>query len=111
MIRRPPRSTLFPYTTLFRSIRIGEHELGARRAEVVRRQALDGAARADGHEHGRLDHAVAGREAPTARGPVARDDLEAHLPHAARRGTGLADPATTGDTRRRRSRSDSPREP
>src|ERR1035437_10944802 len=23
MIRRPPRSTLFPYTTLFRSIRIG----------------------------------------------------------------------------------------
>src|SRR3712207_7262649 len=24
MIRRPPRSTLFPYTTLFRSARIGE---------------------------------------------------------------------------------------
>src|SRR3712207_8854631 len=24
MIRRPPRSTLFPYTTLFRSIRKGE---------------------------------------------------------------------------------------
>src|SRR3712207_7579148 len=23
MIRRPPRSTLFPYTTLFRSIRVG----------------------------------------------------------------------------------------
>src|ERR1039458_1101712 len=23
MIRRPPRSTLFPYTTLFRSVRIG----------------------------------------------------------------------------------------
>src|SRR2546427_10389123 len=28
MIRRPPRSTLFPYTTLFRSIRVG---LGDRR--------------------------------------------------------------------------------
>src|SRR3712207_7123974 len=29
MIRRPPRSTLFPYTTLFRSrgLRIGRHEL------------------------------------------------------------------------------------
>src|SRR5256885_12206193 len=27
MIRRPPRSTLFPYTTLFRSQK-GEHELG-----------------------------------------------------------------------------------
>src|SRR2546427_1134072 len=24
MIRRPPRSTLFPYTTLFRSLRAGE---------------------------------------------------------------------------------------
>src|SRR2546427_6395719 len=24
MIRRPPRSTLFPYTTLFRSLRYGE---------------------------------------------------------------------------------------
>src|SRR2546428_10349548 len=27
MIRRPPRSTLFPYTTLFRSLILG-HELG-----------------------------------------------------------------------------------
>src|SRR3712207_9189161 len=24
MIRRPPRTTLFPYTTLFRSVRVGE---------------------------------------------------------------------------------------
>src|SRR5690349_22110112 len=31
MIRRPPRSTLFPYTTLFRSARIGDasQHLGA----------------------------------------------------------------------------------
>src|SRR3712207_7124617 len=28
MIRRPPRSTLFPYTTLFRSGRGGNHLLG-----------------------------------------------------------------------------------
>src|SRR2546430_11848487 len=28
MIRRPPRSTLFPYTTLFRSHRVGALELG-----------------------------------------------------------------------------------
>src|SRR3712207_7714895 len=27
MIRRPPRSTLFPYTTLFRSMRVGRHPL------------------------------------------------------------------------------------
>src|SRR3712207_8636127 len=28
MIRRPPRSTLFPYTTLFRSQLVGHDELG-----------------------------------------------------------------------------------
>src|SRR5258708_31886427 len=28
MIRRPPRSTLFPYTTLFRSVNIFEHFYG-----------------------------------------------------------------------------------
>src|SRR3712207_8929736 len=26
MIRRPPRSTLFPYTTLFRSVRVVNHD-------------------------------------------------------------------------------------
>src|SRR3712207_8759512 len=30
MIRRPPRSTLFPYTTLFRSLRKGEVQLVGR---------------------------------------------------------------------------------
>src|SRR2546430_8950443 len=30
MIRRPPRSTLFPYTTLFRSV-LRSHKLSARR--------------------------------------------------------------------------------
>src|SRR3712207_7310931 len=30
MIRRPPRSTLFPYTTLFRSRALPRHPLGAR---------------------------------------------------------------------------------
>src|SRR3712207_7422009 len=29
MIRRPPRSTLFPYTTLFRSDQLGASRLGA----------------------------------------------------------------------------------
>src|SRR3712207_8919434 len=28
MIRRPPRSTLFPYTTLFRSRAVGDHRDG-----------------------------------------------------------------------------------
>src|SRR3712207_8300674 len=35
MIRRPPRSTLFPYTTLFRSKDVGE------RKRVVDRRALE----------------------------------------------------------------------
>src|SRR5256885_10093004 len=34
MIRRPPRSTLFPYTTLFRSIALG-HPLGCSGARIV----------------------------------------------------------------------------
>src|SRR3989454_6268442 len=30
MIRRPPRSTLFPYTTLFRSVPLSHHDLPLR---------------------------------------------------------------------------------
>src|SRR5689334_24199644 len=45
MIRQPPRSTLFPYTTLFRSAQIaagGGHELGREQvAEGVRREITD----------------------------------------------------------------------
>src|SRR2546430_4524641 len=48
MIRRPPRSTLFPYTTLFRSSSNGGHaarQVEARKAEshfaIERRRALD----------------------------------------------------------------------
>src|SRR3712207_8483498 len=33
MIRRPPRSTLFPYTTLFRSLEIAAYEVLERLAE------------------------------------------------------------------------------
>src|SRR5256885_10473775 len=43
MIRRPPRSTLFPYTTLFRSLLL---------AKRMRRQALHEGA---GHEPERLE--------------------------------------------------------
>src|SRR2546430_13665658 len=32
MIRRPPRSTLFPYTTLFRSVQVVHGDVGAQRA-------------------------------------------------------------------------------
>src|SRR5258707_15552232 len=41
MIRRPPRSTLFPYTTLFRSQHVAElARLGLHGADVVERDAL-----------------------------------------------------------------------
>src|SRR5256885_11481592 len=42
MIRRPPRSTLFPYTTLFRSIaRITRHAGSASAAQAVIGKRLD----------------------------------------------------------------------
>src|SRR5205807_9824513 len=34
LIRRPPRSTLFPYTTLFRSARLGGHGRAGRKCEA-----------------------------------------------------------------------------
>src|SRR3989449_5595093 len=62
MIRRPPRSTLFPYTTLFRSLRGGERldlNLGARGVE-------------------RGDHPLVVLEGPV--GVMAADDVDlAHL--------------------------------
>src|SRR3712207_7042512 len=43
MIRRPPRSTLFPYTTLFRSAQPAERQA---RGVLVRGELPDGRARA-----------------------------------------------------------------
>src|SRR3712207_8580022 len=37
MIRRPPRSTLFPYTTLFRSEMVGGDDPAAQTREVLRK--------------------------------------------------------------------------
>src|SRR3712207_8698719 len=58
MIRRPPRSTLFPYTTLFRSALVDrdvdEHRAGLHpRDELVGDQRRGLRAR---HEHGADDH-------------------------------------------------------
>src|SRR2546427_5611049 len=47
MIRRPPRSTLFPYTTLFRSLDVGVHlDVGAHRRAAVSDGELHHAPRA-----------------------------------------------------------------
>src|SRR5438034_8547050 len=58
LIRRPPRSTLFPYTTLFRSLGVGERRAGRlfhHVAELARQDQISLAA-----HHARLDeHDVA----------------------------------------------------
>src|SRR3989442_7027727 len=64
MIRRPPRSTLFPYTTLFRSlldpgVRI-EHRLDLRRPDLEAR-SVDHALEAVGNEEVALVVVVADR--------------------------------------------------
>src|SRR3712207_7775369 len=48
MIRRPPRSTLFPYTTLFRSPRRDDHEVPADGRERPPRGTRRGADLAQG---------------------------------------------------------------
>src|SRR2546425_8878542 len=48
MIRRPPRSTLFPYTTLFRS-GDGAPLPGGRRGPLLRPVAQDGGLRSQSH--------------------------------------------------------------
>src|SRR5256885_13329132 len=45
MIRRPPRSTLFPYTTLFRSLDREPARGGDRHPQLLQRAALRGARR------------------------------------------------------------------
>src|SRR5438309_3455774 len=49
MIRRPPRSTLFPYTTLFRSIRTEPARAGHRTDD--RAADDDDCVRGDGRDH------------------------------------------------------------
>src|SRR2546425_8451865 len=71
MIRRPPRSTLFPYTTLFRSL-VSERPARVRRAEGVAQASVD---RAD---------LGAGRE------QVAQDRVEPWAPHLERQRAAVA---------------------
>src|SRR2546430_5651583 len=49
MIRRPPRSTLFPYTTLFRSAAYLYRKVGKHRAVVVDDQTAYGKGRSEEH--------------------------------------------------------------
>src|SRR3712207_7102935 len=55
MIRRPPRSTLFPYTTLFRSVYPGETDSGPGGSVSLRSAVLPvSTPRVPGYRSGRL---------------------------------------------------------
>src|SRR2546422_1880793 len=62
MIRRPPRSTLFPYTTLFRSVGRGEQHRDAARRELphplAHRPAADRKSTRLNSSHGYISYAV-----------------------------------------------------
>src|SRR3712207_8148200 len=51
MIRRPPRSTLFPYTTLFRSIELARGDAGDARALARALSGMDALVHVAGIEH------------------------------------------------------------
>src|SRR5256886_17490175 len=68
MIRRPPRSTLFPYTTLFRSLAVGVEQLEAEQAHRYVAHGVSDAVLAP-PEHDLLERAQ------LPRGRVERDDL------------------------------------
>src|SRR3712207_8484544 len=65
MIRRPPRSTLFPYTTLFRSARAREDgeaaDVGGEQVQRHEAHPVDG--RGDRDERGAHQDAIPGRAA------------------------------------------------
>src|SRR3712207_7120394 len=60
MIRRPPRSTLFPYTTLFRSRRVLTPRFFLRRRGSLGRAVGDPAFKARPHAEAFLEHAYQG---------------------------------------------------
>src|SRR5690349_21964100 len=71
MLRRPPRSTLFPYTTLFRS-RIGDRRC-RRRAAIARNRAKAGERRS---RHARVDRLAVHRSGGDATRSRAADGLD-----------------------------------
>src|ERR1043165_8391912 len=111
MIRRPPRSTLFPYTTLFRSqhgdarivgmavagdrMRLHGAEALAEGAELVGRQGL-----VAHHQHGMVEEGLVARVPQRGRAPAEVDagDLgaerrrqrpDAHILHGSHAGSSL----------------------
>src|SRR5256884_9480422 len=90
MIRRPPRSTLFPYTTLFRSIGLdaGEREIeGPGMPEAAGTPARPG-----------LADSAAGKEFGTARtAPHSTERGERSTSHSGRKRGGVRTTGVAGD--------------
>src|SRR3712207_9177456 len=77
MIRRPPRSTLFPYTTLFRSVgEVSDGALGGDISRVGRRDSPEGGRAGGGADVNRLEAAAVGGDG----------DVSAHVHAAGRAG-------------------------
>src|SRR5258708_21161525 len=93
MIRRPPRATLFPYTTLFRSYKLKQHGLSNRLTEEARRELLERIKqmeyRSEEHtsELQSPDHLVCRLllEKKKKRAQPQTTGLSVHLPHAVAR--------------------------
>src|SRR3712207_9361818 len=91
MIRRPPRSTLFPYTTLFRSVRLGRRRRYERRLTHDRSPSTDdgvGPLAAVG-EASRKHGAGGGRSPPPWNGHVTSPLLRSGTHHPDRKSTRL----------------------
>src|SRR5256886_17041870 len=73
MIRRPPRSTLFPYTTLFRSLAVAHRRLEWRRGPLVQRLGRLHVVVTVDEQRGRAGHL--GPDAPHHRVRAAREEL------------------------------------
>src|SRR2546425_8037630 len=56
MIRRPPRSTLFPYTTLFRSLQVRHLPISLLRAAVEHHESREVAPPAADHDRRSEEH-------------------------------------------------------
>src|SRR3989338_378026 len=99
MIRRPPRSTLFPYTTLFRSLRPHEFfwEFLLCREHRPHLSARDGEVRV--FRMGAGLFCGDGLAALAVIGPFQLQDLNAQVPHHIHKLMGLILPVESSDSR------------
>src|SRR5256886_16752982 len=103
MIRRPPRSTLFPYTTLFRSVRDSAHDVESSR----RPRDVDGGVTREKRPQARVRLVWQGAQAVESalepdEGPRPADLWESTQTDHGRRPQPRRGPCTTGSASPRR---------